>query len=221
MKISKLKGTLDYFGDSIKRFQTVCNASRKICEAFGYEEVITPIIESIDVFVRSAGENSDIVGKEMYTFNDRGNRMIALKPESTASVMRMVVENKIYANPGVKKYYYLSPNFRYERPQAGRYRQFYQFGIETLCEESPYLDAEVILVAYRILEELKINNAKVYLNTLGSNETRKNYTKALKAYFEPFISELCEDCKRRFEKNPLRMLVCKVDGITEIMKNAP
>ena len=98
MKISKLKGTLDYFGDSIKRFQIVCNASRKICEAFGYEEVITPVIESIDVFVRSAGENSDIVGKEMYTFSDRGDRMIALKPESTASVMRMVVENKIYAN---------------------------------------------------------------------------------------------------------------------------
>ena len=221
MKISKLKGTLDYFGDTIKRFQAVCNASKKICESFGYEEVITPVIESIDVFVRSAGENSDIVGKEMYTFPDRGNRMIALKPESTASVMRMVVENKIYANPGVKKYYYLSPNFRYERPQAGRYRQFYQFGVETLCEESPYLDAEVILVAYRILEELKINNAKVYLNTLGSDETRKNYTKALKTYFEPLVSELCDDCKRRFEKNPLRMLDCKVDAGTEIMKNAP
>lgn len=221
MKINKLKGTLDYFGEDIKRFQKVANVSRKICESYGYQEVITPVIEATEVFIRSAGENSDIVGKEMYVFKDRGDRQIALKPESTAPVMRMVVENKLYVTPGVKKYYYLSPNFRYERPQAGRYRQFYQFGVETLCEESPYLDAEVIAMAYRILENLNINKAKVYINTLGSDDTRKNYTVALKSYFEPFLGELCEDCRRRFDKNPLRMLDCKVDAHTEIMKNAP
>ena len=144
MKITKLKGVLDYYGEESTLFQRVRNVSTKIVESYGYSEVITPIIEQTDVFVRSAGESSDVVGKEMYIFKDRGDRDIALKPESTASVMRMVVENKLYVTPGIKKYYYCSPNFRYERPQAGRYRQFYQFGVETLGEESPYLDAEVI-----------------------------------------------------------------------------
>ncbi len=221
MKINKLKGVLDYYGEDVKRFQIVRNVSTTICESYGYSEVITPIIESSDVFIRSAGENSDIVGKEMYLFKDRGDREIALKPESTASVMRMVVENKLYVNPGVKKYYYCSPNFRYERPQAGRFRQFYQFGVETMCEESPYLDAEVIEMAYRITKKLGINKAKVYINTLGSDESRKKYTKELKAYFEPYLNQLCEDCQKRFEKNPLRMLDCKVDAKTEIMLNAP
>lgn len=221
MKINKLKGVLDYYGEDAKRFQIVRNASTEICEAYGYSEVITPIIEQSDVFIRSAGEHSDIVGKEMYIFKDRGDREIALKPESTASVMRMVVENKLYVNPGVKKYYYCSPNFRYERPQAGRFRQFYQFGVETMCEESPYLDAEVIEMAYRIVKRLGISKATVYINTLGSDESRKVYTKELKSYFEPYLNELCEDCQRRFDKNPLRMLDCKVDAKTDIMKNAP
>ena len=221
MKINKLKGVLDYFGEEAKRFQEVRNISTDICESYGYSEVITPIIEQSDVFIRSAGENSDIVGKEMYIFKDRGDREIALKPESTASVMRMLVENKLYVNPGVKKYYYCSPNFRYERPQAGRFRQFYQFGVEAMCEESPYLDAEVIEMAYRIIKKLGINNARVYINTLGSDDTRKRYTTALKEYFEPHLNDLCEDCQRRFYKNPLRMLDCKVDKNTEIMKNAP
>lgn len=221
MKINKLKGVLDYFGEEAKRFQKVRNISTEICEAYGYSEVITPIIEQSDVFIRSAGENSDIVGKEMYIFKDRGDREIALKPESTASVMRMLVENKLYVTPGVKKYYYCSPNFRYERPQAGRFRQFYQFGVEAMCEESPYLDAEVIEMAYRIIKKLGIANARVYINTLGSDDTRKRYTTALKAYFEPFLSELCEDCQRRYSKNPLRMLDCKVDKQSSIMKNAP
>ena len=171
--------------------------------------------------MRSAGASSDVVGKEMYVFKDRGDRDIALKPESTASVMRMYVENKLYANPGLKKYYYCSPNFRYERPQSGRYRQFYQFGVEVMGEESPYLDAEVIELAYQMIKNLGIKKAKVYLNTLGSDETRARYREALKAYFEPHLDELCEDCKRRFATNPLRMLDCKVDGEKEVMKNAP
>ncbi|MBR2891685.1 MAG: histidine--tRNA ligase [Bacilli bacterium] len=221
MKINKLKGVLDYYGEDAKRFQIVRNVSTEICEAYGYSEVITPIIEQSDVFIRSAGEQSDIVGKEMYIFKDRGDREIALKPESTASVMRMVVENKLYVNPGVKKYYYCSPNFRYERPQAGRFRQFYQFGVETMCEESPYLDAEVIEMAYRIVKKLGISKVCVYINTLGSDESRKVYTKELKSYFEGYLNELCPDCQRRFEKNPLRMLDCKVDANTTIMKNAP
>lgn len=221
MKINKLKGVLDYYGEDATRFQIVRQTATKICESYGYSEVITPIIEQTDVFVRSAGESSDVVGKEMYIFKDRGDRDIALKPESTASVMRMVVENKLYVAPGVKKYYYCSPNFRYERPQAGRYRQFYQFGVETLCEESPYLDAEVIEMAYSILKSLGITKACVYLNTLGSDDTRASYKNELKAYFEPHLEELCEDCKRRFATNPLRMLDCKVDGESEIMKNAP
>ena len=126
-----------------------------------------------------------------------------------------------WLNNYIKKYYYCSPNFRYERPQAGRFRQFYQFGVEAMCEESPYLDAEVIEMAYRIIKRLGIANARVYINTLGSDDTRKRYTTALKAYFEPVLSELCEDCQRRYSKNPLRMLDCKVDKQSPIMKNAP
>ena len=221
MKINKLKGVLDYYGKDMELFQIVRDTATSLCESYGYEEVITPIIEQTEVFVRSAGASSDVVGKEMYVFKDRGDRDIALKPESTASVMRMYVENKLYANPGIKKFYYCSPNFRYERPQAGRYRQFYQFGVEVMGEESPYLDAEVIELAYQMLVKLGIKKAKVYLNTLGSDATRARYREALKNYFEPNLGELCDDCKRRFETNPLRMLDCKVDGEKEIMKKAP
>ena len=221
MKINKLKGVLDYYGKDMELFQFVRQNATDLCEAYGYQEVITPIIEQTEVFVRSAGAGSDVVGKEMYVFKDRGDRDIALKPESTASVMRMYVENKLYSTPGLKKFYYCSPNFRYERPQKGRYRQFYQFGVEVMGEESPYLDAEVIQLAYQMVESLGIKKAKVYLNTLGSDATRARYREALVAYFEPYLDELCEDCRRRFATNPLRMLDCKVDGASLIMQNAP
>lgn len=219
MKITKLKGVIDYYGEYANYFKIVEKACKKVVEAYNYKEIITPVIEPAEVFLRTVGDESDIVGKEMYLFKDRGDRQIALKPETTASVMRMYVENKLYTEPGLKKYYYLSPNFRYDRPQAGRYRQFYQFGIEALGVESPYLDAEVIQMAYQIFNELGLKNIKININTLGSDETRKNYTKALKEYFSDKLDSLCDDCKRRFNTNPLRMLDCKKDQDTDILKN--
>ena len=221
MKVTKLKGVLDYYGEMAEYFKLVRNEATKVVETYNYKKIITPIIESADVFMRTAGEESDIVGKEMYLFKDRGDRLIALKPESTASVMRMMVENKLYVEGGLKKFYYLSPNFRYDRPQAGRYRQFYQFGIEAMGAMSPYLDAEVIQMAYQILVNLGIDHAVININTLGSDVARKNYTQALKAYFSDKLDNLCDDCKRRFDTNPLRMLDCKKDRDTDILKNTP
>ncbi len=219
MKITKLKGVLDYYGDYADYFKLVREEVIKVVETYNYKEIITPVIEPAEVFLRTVGEESDIVGKEMYLFKDRGDRLIALKPETTASVMRMVVENKLYVEPGLKKYYYLAPNFRYDRPQAGRFRQFYQFGVEAMGVESPYLDAEIIKMAYQIFVNLGIKDITININTLGSDETRKNYTKALKAYFSDKLENLCDDCKRRFETNPLRMLDCKKDKDTDTLKN--
>ena len=219
MKITKLKGVLDYYGDYADYFKLVREEVIKVVETYNYKEIITPVIEPAEVFLRTVGEESDIVGKEMYLFKDRGDRFIDLKHETTASVMRMVVENKLYVEPGLKKYYYLAPNFRYDRPQAGRFRQFYQFGVEAMGVESPYLDAEIIKMAYQIFVNLGIKDITININTLGSDETRKNYTKALKAYFSDKLENLCDDCKRRFETNPLRMLDCKKDKDTDTLKN--
>ncbi len=221
MKINKIKGTIDFFGYEAEKYRYIEKTCVDIAKKFGYSEVITPIIESTDVFVRSVGESSDIVNKEMYTFNDRGNRSITLRPEGTAPMMRMFIENKLYVNPGLSKYYYFGPIFRYERPQKGRYHQFTQFGVETYGLENPLLDADVINLACKIMNALGIKNIKVCLNTLGSKEARNAYIPALKKYFKPHLDEMCADCKIRYEKNPLRMLDCKADANTDIMNNAP
>lgn len=221
MRINKIKGTLDFYGYEVEKYRYIETVCVDIAKKFGYSEVITPIFESTDVFVRSVGESSDIVNKEMYTFTDRGNRSLTLRPEGTAPMMRMFVENKLYVNPGVAKYYYFGPIFRYERPQKGRYHQFTQFGVETYGLENPLLDADVINLACKIMNALGIKNVKVCLNTLGSKEARAAYVPALKEYFTPHLDEMCADCKVRYEKNPLRMLDCKVDANTDVMKNVP
>ncbi len=221
MRINKIKGTIDFFGYEVEKYRYIERVCVDIAKKFGYSEVITPIFESTDVFVRSVGESSDIVNKEMYTFTDRGNRSLTLRPEGTAPMMRMFIENKLYVNPGLSKYYYFGPIFRYERPQKGRYHQFTQFGVETYGLENPLLDADVINLACKIMNALGIGNVKVCLNTLGSKEARSAYVPALKEYFEPHLEEMCPDCKVRFEKNPLRMLDCKADANTDIMKNVP
>lgn len=221
MRINKIKGTIDFFGYEVEKYRYIERVCVDIAKKFGYSEVITPIFESTDVFVRSVGESSDIVNKEMYTFTDRGNRSLTLRPEGTAPMMRMFIENKLYVNPGLSKYYYFGPIFRYERPQKGRYHQFTQFGVETYGLENPLLDADVINLACKIMNALGIGNVKVCLNTLGSKEARSAYVPALKEYFAPHLEEMCPDCKVRFEKNPLRMLDCKADANTDIMKNVP
>lgn len=221
MKVSKLKGTQDFFGKNIVLFRYIEDVAIRIAKEFGYLEIQTPIIESVDCFKRGVGESSDIVKKEMYTFLDRGEKMITLRPEGTAGVSRSYVENKLYVEPGLKKYFYFEPMFRCERPQAGRFRQFHQFGVEAIGEGSPYLDADIIYFAHSFLKELGIDNVKILINTLGSSTGRQNYEAALKEYFSAHIDNMCDDCKERLKTNPLRILDCKVDKDTDIMRNAP
>lgn len=221
MRINKIKGTIDFFGYEVEKYRYIEKICVDIAKKFGYSEVITPIFESTDVFVRSVGESSDIVNKEMYTFLDRSEKSLTLRPEGTAGVSRAYVENKMYVEPGLKKLFYFGQMFRCERPQAGRYRAFTQFGIEALGNGSSYLDADVIYFGYLFLQKLGIKNVKVAINTIGSKEGRARYEEALKEYFSSHIENMCDDCKTRLEKNPLRILDCKVDAKSDIMKNAP
>lgn len=222
MEISPVKGTHDIFDDEANLYRDVESHCLFLATLFNYQEIRTPIIEHTNLFVRGVGESSDIVNKEMYTFEDKGHRSITLRPELTAGIMRSIVTNKLYANADLPlKYFYLGPCFRYERPQAGRYRQFNQFGVEAIGAPSYFQDAEVISLGYRILFLLGINNVKVLINSLGDEESRKRYREALKDYFAKHIDNMCEDCKRRFETNPLRILDCKVEADQEIIKNAP
>ena len=219
--ITKQKGTYDVLGLDAKKRKYVCEVIDAICEKYNYNYIETPIFESSELFHRSVGESSDIVTKETYDFVDRGNRNITLRPEGTAGVVRSFIENKMYGNMSEPvKVYYNGPMFRYERPQSGRTRQFTQFGFEMIGTNDVLSDAEVISLAYNTYKLLGID-AKVMLNTLGDTESRDNYRKALIDYFTPNIDKLCEDCKERLNKNPLRILDCKVDKDNDILKNAP
>lgn len=221
MKVTKMKGTIDYFDDSALKYQYIEQKAKEVCKRFGFQLMVTPIFEATELFTRGVGEGSDIVNKEMYTFLDKGARSITLRPEGTASVTRCYVENKLYANPGLKKYYYFGPMFRYERPQAGRYRQFTQFGIEALGVGSSFLDAEIINFAGTYLKEIGLNKIKVIINNIGSFTSRTKYCEVLRDYFQEHLDALCNDCKNRFHKNPLRMLDCKIDKDNPLMVNVP
>jgi len=217
----KVKGTQDFFEESSIKLRYLENVITNVISKYGYQEIITPIFENTEVFVRSSGEESDIVNKEMYTFLDKGKRSLTLRPEGTAPVVRSFLENKMYADNQLKKFYYFGPMFRYERPQAGRFRQFTQFGIEAFGSSSPLLDADVIISAYEIFKKLGINNIKLKINSIGDFTSRSNYAKVLKDYFKAEINSLCSDCKRRLESNPMRILDCKVDKDKSVLLNAP
>ncbi|WP_443626615.1 ATP phosphoribosyltransferase regulatory subunit, partial [Catenibacterium sp.] len=175
-----------------------------------------------ELFSRAVGDTTDVVTKEMYTFKDKGDRSLTLRPEGTAGIARAYVEDKMYALPEkLQKVYYMGPMFRYERPQNGRQRQFHQFGVEMLGVESPYVDVECMLMAVTIVEALGIKNIKLHINSLGDDESRTAYREALKDHFRPVLNDLCEDCQARFEKNPLRILDCKVDAKNPVMASAP
>lgn len=223
MGYQKIKGTIDYYGIETKKRRYIENVFRDICLKYNIEEVILPTIENTEVFVRSSGEGSDVVTKEMYTFLDKGDRSITLRPEGTAGVVRAFLENKLYVNPGLKKYFYTGPMFRYERPQAGRYREFNQFGVEFFAVDSYLLDASVIALGYEMLKKLGFSddNFILHVNTIGNFQSRTNYQKALVDYFTPVIDNLCPDCKVRLSKNPMRILDCKVDKDNEILLKAP
>lgn len=222
MQIKGVKGTHDLYGDESYCYDYIENIFSIVAELYNYKKIETPCLEYTEVFSRGTGTSSDVVRKEMYTFLDKGDRSVTLRPEGTAGVMRSIVENKLYATNDLPlKTYYVGPVFRYERPQLGRYRQFYQAGIEAVGIDSSELDAEVVVFAMRVLGMLGFNGLKVKVNTLGDKESRLAYKEALKAYFAPRIESMCDDCKERLKLNPLRILDCKVASDQEIAKGAP
>lgn len=216
------RGTADLLPKDTKRWQYVENKIKDICRRYNYHEIRTPVFEHTEVFQRGVGDTTDIVQKEMYTFEDRGGRSITLRPEGTASVSRAFVQYKLYgeANQPVKLYY-LAQMFRYERPQKGRMRQLNQFGVEVLGSDDPSVDAEVIDLAMTVYKELGLKSIKLVINSLGDQESRVEHRNALVKHFTPVRSELCEDCQSRLEQNPLRVLDCKKDHNHPAMKTAP
>ncbi|WP_027414940.1 histidine--tRNA ligase [Aneurinibacillus terranovensis] len=216
------RGTADVLPGEIELWQYVEDKARDICRRYNYLEIRTPIFEHTELFQRGVGETTDIVEREMYTFTDRGDRSLTLRPEGTASTVRSYVENKMYGAPQQPtKLFYIGPMFRYERPQAGRMRQFTQFGIEAIGSHDPAIDAEAIALAMRFYEELGLKNLHVELNTLGDMESRQAYREALINHFTPHIGEFCTDCQSRLARNPLRILDCKKDARKEQMATAP
>jgi histidyl-tRNA synthetase len=219
--IVKPKGTYDLYGVDEKIYSYITNIVDDYMINYNYDKIRTPIFEDSELFHRGVGETSDIVTKETYDFQDRSGRSVTLRPEGTAGVVRSFIENKMYGNRSdAIKLYYNGTMYRYERPQAGRFRELTQIGIEAFNSDSVMIDAEVISIGYNILRELGLE-AVVKLNTLGDTESRLNYKKALVEYLKPHIDSLCEDCRNRLEKNPLRILDCKVDADSEVLKNVP
>ena len=220
--IQKPKGCNDIYGREAKIWKYVESIIDATMEKYNYNYIRTPIFESTELFHRGIGESTDIVTKETYDFVDRGGRNMTLRPEGTAGVCRSYVENKMYGDPNQPvKVYYNGTMYRYERPQSGRDRELTQFGVEVLGSDDPMSDAEVISLAVNIYKMLGLKEIKVNINTLGDKESREMYRKALIDYFKPHINDLCEDCQNRFEKNPLRILDCKVDQDNELLKDAP
>lgn len=215
------KGTKDIFGAYMDEWQRVESVMRSLCEDFGIGELRTPIFEHTELFLRGVGETTDIVQKEMYTFKDKGDRSITLRPEGTAGAARSFIEHGIYNNPQPTRFYYIGPMFRYENTQKGRQRQFHQFGVEMYGSYSPALDAEVISVAAQLLKRLGIHDVELRINSLGCPECRQKYNTALKEYIGSNIDKLCDDCRERFEKNPLRVLDCKEEKCQRIIADAP
>ncbi|WP_390409340.1 histidine--tRNA ligase [Lacticaseibacillus jixiensis] len=223
MGYQRPKGTADILPGQSELWQQVEDTARKILERYRYEEIRTPLFENVEVFSRSAGDTSDIVTKEMYNFEDKGGRMMALRPEGTAGVVRAYVENKLYGPEHAKpvKLFYMGSMFRYERPQSGRQREFHQIGVEAFGAQSPVLDAEVIALAKDLLEGMGATKLRFAINTLGDPESRAAYHKALVDFLTPYRDELSQDSKVRLEKNPLRVLDSKDKHDQEIVANAP
>lgn len=218
--LQKPKGTLDIYGEDGKIFDYISNYTSAFMSLYNYEFIKLPTFESTELFYRGVGDTTDIVNKETYDFLDKSNRKMTLRPEMTAGTARCLIEDKLYAE-GVKKFYYLGSCFRYERPQSGRLREFTQFGIECFNVSNPKVDAEVISLAYRHLSGLGLTNLVVKLNSLGNKESRKEYNEVIKEYLSKDYDNLCDTCKERLSKNPLRILDCKYDGEREYIKNAP
>ncbi|MBQ3220469.1 MAG: histidine--tRNA ligase [Clostridia bacterium] len=214
------KGTKDVLPQDSYKWQYVEGVARETAKLFNIKEIRTPVFEHTELFQRGVGDTSDIVTKEMYTFKDKGDRSITLKPEGTAGAVRSFIENGMYNGVLPAKMYYIIPAFRYERPQAGRLREFHQFGVEIFGAKGAQTDAEAILVADALLKKLGLK-VQLYINSIGCKTCRANYNSALKAFFAPHLDSLCYDCKTRYEKNPLRLLDCKEEACKKINAGAP
>jgi len=219
--IRRIKGTQDILPQVSERWQAVEQTIHQTMRAYNFKELRTPIFEKTELFARGIGQLTDIVSKEMYTFTDRGKKQITLKPEMTAPIMRAYIENKLYARAPVNKFYYIAPLFRQENPQAGRLRQFHQFGAETLGPAGAEADVEIIDLAWSIYQRLGIKNLSLRLNSVGDPLCRTPYKKLLQNYIRPHLNEYCVDCRRRFEENPMRILDCKNEGCRLLNRQAP
>ncbi len=220
--IQKIKGTMDILPDETPLFRYIEGIMREEAEKYGYGEIRTPTFENTELFVRGVGDTTDVVQKEMYTFADRDeNRSISLRPEGTASVARALIENGKCSDPMPLKYYYIMSCFRHEKPQAGRSREFFQFGTEMFGSESPASDATAIALAAAVFRRLGLKNVKLHLNSIGCKECRPNYRSALVSYYNQHTDKMCDTCKTRLEKNPLRLLDCKNPDCKELACNAP
>ncbi|MFN3195010.1 MAG: histidine--tRNA ligase [Chlorobiota bacterium] len=215
------RGTNDILPKEISKWQYLEEAIRRVTKNYGYNEIRTPIFESTEVFARSIGDTSDIVNKEMYTFLDRGDNSLTLRPEMTAALVRSCIQNGLANRGELERLWYYGPFFRYERPQKGRFRQFHQFGAECLSSSNPESDVEVILLAVALIEELGIKDYSLNINSLGNDESRKNFRDSLVEYFSDYKDDLSEDSLRRLEENPLRILDSKDPNDIIISKNAP
>ena len=215
------RGTKDILPDTVGDWNYVEGEIRELCRRFGYREIRTPIFEHTELFQRGIGEGTDVVDKEMYTFTDRGERSITLRPENTASAVRAYLQNKLYAQSNLVKLFYIGSMFRYDRPQAGRMREFHQFGVEALGEANPAVDAEVILLAMNLLEGLGLKDLELSINSVGCPKCRSKYRSMLQDFFRDKLEDLCEDCRSRFERSPLRILDCKKDSDKPYMADAP
>jgi histidyl-tRNA synthetase len=221
LKYKAPRGTQDILPQVSWRWQRLEAAFRDTCRRFGYQEIRTPMFEETELFVHSTGETTEIVNKQMYTFEDRGGRSLTLRPEGTPSVVRAYLEHNLSAVGGTQKFYYIAPIFRYERPQAGRYRQHHQLGVEAIGAPGPDIDAEVIALYHDFMGRVGVEGGVTHLSSIGDPKCRPGFRQALRTFFKPVISEMCDFCKARYETNPLRILDCKVPHDVELRVGAP
>jgi len=221
LDISSPRGTIDIYGEDIDYRNYIINTAREIFKIFSFAEIITPAFEYTQVFSRSIGENTDIVQKQMYTFTDKKGRSLTLRPEGTASIVRAILENKMYSEKLPLKLFYIGNMFRYEKPQKGRMREFWQIGIESIGSDNPIIDAETIWILNLFFEKLGFKKLILKINNIGCGECRKKFLEEFKKYLKPEIEKLCSDCRKRFKENPLRIFDCKKTNCREVLTGSP
>jgi histidyl-tRNA synthetase len=220
-QISAIKGTKDILPREARKWQRVESVTKRVLELYAYKEIRTPVFEATQLFEKGTGQTTDIVIKEMYTFKDKAGRSLTLRPEYTPSVARSIIENRLYLQPEPLRFYYIGPMFRYDKPQKGRYRQFHQVDIEVFGEEDPALDAEIVEMANYLLRELMVSDTANLVNSVGCKKCRPSYIKDLRSHAKEVRRDLCPDCKRKVELNPLRIFDCKIETCREAAKTFP